>query len=218
MKTIYHGTFFKVNKLSTKNVQNNHRHEYYGNALYFSSNFDIANYYGEKIYKDEPLFHKKQIFKLNVNDSDFVIIDAKKQPIRNVGDKLKELLKKGRNVLIKNVADANYAGRQSKWMDLNQSDAEYKYLNACYVRQEYTILTKKLKELIESAEKIGVRIHSGGMFKTKYLTSANLTLTQAKKLEKLGFKVYKVSSRTPDYSDTYVIQDEKLLSKAVVLK
>lgn len=218
MKTIYHGTFLKLNKLSSANVETNHRHEFYGNAIYFSDNFDVANYYGEKIYKVEEDYHEKKIFKLSVNDADFTVIDAKKQPIRNIADKLKEHLKKGKNVLVKNTSDANMAGRKSKDLELDEVSKEYKYLSQYVIRQEYTILTKKNKELIEAAEKLGVKVYSGGMFKTKYLTATIPTLMLARKLKKIGFKVFKICGVTPEYANTYVIQDDKLLSKAVIMK
>lgn len=48
---LYHGTeeHFEDFKLPYECV----RHEYYGPALYFSSNYDVAKYYGSRIIEIE---------------------------------------------------------------------------------------------------------------------------------------------------------------------
>ncbi len=222
-KTIYHGTFFKVKKLSAKEAIINNQYEFYGHAIYFSDNYDVANAYANAVYVNEPNFHKSQIFKLVVDPSNFVILNGKGEAIKMLKTRLEKLIKQGKNILVKNVADNNRYGNNGVRIGIYESNPEYKYVQQYNLDHEFKVLTPKLKSMIAQAENEGVKteIFSGYTYSSKRILRRGnmpLTLSEAKKLDKIGLNVYKFASRAPKTSSVYVIQDEKILSKAVLMK
>lgn len=217
MKTIYHGTFFKIDHLSTKKTSKNNRHEYYGEAIYFTDNIDIAIGYSKKIFSEEEGFYKEQLFILEVDENNFVKIDAKGQVIRTLSDKIEELISKKKNIIVKNVRDGNRNSSLTKWMNINETDEDYKYLDGYVLKHNYKRLSPKLKKMILDAKSVGVTIETSVWKTIENKGNEKITKQQAIELDKIGLKVWKLCSRGPDFSNTYIITDNKLLKKAKII-
>lgn len=112
---IYHGTNSIFSKFRLPKEAENH--EYYGEAIYFSTDYDTAKYYGDRVIEME-------IF----DDIIDITIDAEGKGIKQLSHIVTGLIKKGGVIAIKNIADYNMQGAQCRYFDFDETDfGEYKY-------------------------------------------------------------------------------------------
>lgn len=197
---LYHGTNeqFDDFKLPYEPVN----HEYYGPALFFSSNYDVARHYGEKVIEIE------------IPDSAIdVHVDAKGDGMKFVAG-VREMIKNGGIIAIENVFDSNLMGAQVKHFDLSDTEfGEYKYLD-CYALN-YKMHTKKEMEAeTKKLDSVGIAYEkSYDKFLKKYLiyTLKFLTEEQAMTAFNAGADVQRSMRKTPKTATTVIFAGEKAL-------
>lgn len=113
---LYHGTSsnFSAFELPKKAVN----HEYYGEAIYFTTDYDTAKYYGDRIVEIEI-------------EDDVVnsVVNANGKGMKHVSDVVTDLVKKGGVIAVNNVADYNFEGAQCMNFGFESVDfGEYKHL------------------------------------------------------------------------------------------
>lgn len=197
---LYHGTNeqFDDFKLPYEPVN----YEYYGPALFFSSNYDVARHYGEKVIEIE------------IPDSAIdVRVDANGDVIRCV-DGVPEMIKNGGIIAIENVIDANRYGLQFKHFDLPDTEiGEYKYFhyytlnNKLLTKVEMECETKKL----DSAGIAYKKSYDKILRKYHVYTLNHLTEEQAMAAFNAGADVKKGMCKTPETATTVIFAGEKAL-------
>lgn len=205
---IYHGTNKDIDILDVNKIE--YTHQYYGDAIYFTSNYDVAKYYG------------RNIFILNKNIINFdIILDANENGINEVGLDIKNAIKNKKNIIVENVFDSNILGTQCKSFNINDMDVyDYKYISNYYLKQKIKRLTPKIKNMINLAKnkKIDIKIEYNNIFKEKYITTLHSINSLSKKdafiLNDIGFDVLKSMCLTPKIQTTYIIIDNDILKYA----
>ena len=197
---LYHGTNEQFDDFRLPHEPVNY--EYYGPALFFSSNYDVAKYYGH------------QVIEVDIPDSVIdVRVDAKGEVIRCV-DGVPEMIKTGGIIAIENVLDANLYGRQFQHFDLPDTEVgEYKYFH-------YYILNNKWKTKQEMDDETNKLDSAGIAYKKSYdkilrkyhiYTLNYLTKEQAIAAFNAGADVKKGMCKTPETATTVIFAGQKAL-------
>lgn len=198
---LYHGTeeHFEDFKLPYECV----RHEYYGPALYFSSNYDVAKYYGSRIIEIE------------IPDSAInVHVDAKDDGMKFVAG-VREMVNNEGIIAVENVCDYNLEGAQTKAFDVTETEfGEYKYFCQYNLENRFYKTKKEFEAETQKLDKAGVP------YKTSYdkilrkysiYTLKALTEEQAMAAFDAGANVKKIMRLTPETATTVIFAGEKAL-------
>lgn len=205
--TIYHGSDQDFDKLSLDKVddflKNDQGHEYFGRALYFSENRDVAKYYGKNII--EAKLRESMIDQT---------IDALGQPLREIDSEIKRFIPKGGIIKVENVADANMQGSLHETFDYGENgDEVFKYPAGIYLWEELKLDGEKgrREEVKKILEDIGVRYFESGA--DVITTFGEPSEEQARQMSDKGLSVYQQFRRTPSTATTYIVAGEKGLEK-----
>lgn len=195
---IYHGTNSEFNsfKLPEEVVD----HEYYGPALYFTTSYDVAKYYGSRVIEmeiDDSLIAK--------------VIDANSKGIKYVSNELKDAINIGGVIAVENVFDSELSGAQCEHLSIYEKSDEYKYFNN-YIISMHGLSKKKANEIKDKLSAIGVNsfVSKEFMGKTYHLFDfGKITDEQAKAVHEAGIPIKKVMCRTPSTATTVVFAGDK---------
>lgn len=198
---LYHGTTFEFSAFELPCEAVNH--EYYGKAIYFTSDYDTAKYYGNRMIEIEI-------------DDDVIsdIVDAGGKGMKHVADTVTDLVKKGGIIAVNNVTDYNREGAQCKYFDLGESDCgEYKH----FIDYRVFISVARKSEANKAAEKInalGVRANiSKSIVTGKYDIFVNQRLSdeQAMSLYNAGIRITKCMAHAAPVATTVIFAGDAAL-------
>ena len=201
---LYHGTDedFDVFKLPTEGVN----HEYFGKAIYFSTNRDTAKYYG------------RNVIEIDISWTVFTTsIDAHKMAMRRI-DGIRDIIKVGGIIEVNNICDNTLEGLQGKCIPLyGQYDSEtYPYLGGYGAFLTKPTQKKEAEKRLALLKSVGLRPFMTdntpsyakfcGMPRTYIVDVFDefISLNQAEKLYAAGWDIGKTCLRTPSTATTVI--------------
>ena len=195
---LFHGTSaeFTNFELPKEVIQ----HEYYGEALYFSDNFSVARYYG------------KRVIEIDIPETVITLtIDAGGKGMKKIGG-LREMVKVGGVIEIKNVVDYNLDGAQVKQFALDAEDCgEYLYFLDFVLpimKMSKTVASKTVSILNECGINATMLVnHPLGGY--NLYVNGSISEEQARLALSKGVTVLKAMQKTPKTATTVIFAGEQ---------
>jgi len=120
--TVYHGTDRNIDNLDVNVItEENANYEYYGKALYFTDNIELAKCYGSNI------------FELDITDYEFMEVDANFKPIKDISDVIVKLINEKKNIKLTNVSDRPQGKYDYKMLSMKDFINEKKYIHGAKI-------------------------------------------------------------------------------------
>ena len=176
-------------------------HEYYGPAIYFSTDYDTAKYYGDSVIEielDDDLIDK--------------VLDAHGHGIKALSNVLIKEIENGGIIAVNNCADYNLEGAQCRYFDIDDYDcADYKHFIGFMVNVEFR-KKEEANKIASIMEDLGVKAFvSRSVVNRKYrvYNVGSISEDVARMLKNAGVAIQKGVQKSAPVATTVIFAGDR---------